>query len=71
MIKVNHARLAAIKSSEVRAERDMLIAASDWRMMPDAPGDKEVWKAYRDELRAITEQKGFPFEVIWPIQPGI
>ncbi|EOC5808278.1 tail fiber assembly protein [Cronobacter turicensis] len=71
MIKVNQAKLVEIKSSEVRAERDALIAASDWRMMPDAPGDKDVWKAYRDKLRAITDQKGFPFEVIWPIQPDI
>ncbi|ELY3545785.1 phage tail assembly chaperone [Cronobacter turicensis] len=71
MIKVNQAKLAAIKSSEVRAERDALIAASDWAMMPDAPTDKEAWGAYRKALREVPQQDGFPVKAVWPVPPVV
>lgn len=38
----------------VRAQRDMLLGASDWTQMPDAPlteKQREAWKAYRQALR--------------------
>ena len=57
-------------SAGVRAERDRLLAESDWTQLPDVPlTTKEAWAAYRQALRDITEQPGFPFDVVWPEPP--
>lgn len=69
MIKINQEKLEAIRAAEVRAERDRLIAASDWAMMPDAPTDKEAWGAYRKALREVPQQEGFPEKAVWPEPP--
>lgn len=56
-------------AAEARAERSALLAASDWTQMPDAPVDQQAWAAYRQELRDITEQDGFPEVIVWPEEP--
>lgn len=63
------AQLTEAKKNEVRAERNRLIAESDWTQVADAPVDKAAWAAYRQVLRNITSQPGFPFEVQWPDTP--
>ena len=35
----------------------------------DAPVDKEAWATYRQALRDITTQSGFPWEITWPDAP--
>jgi hypothetical protein len=50
----------------IRAERDQLLAASDWTQVADAPVDQSAWAAYRQALREIPQQDGFPFDVQWP-----
>jgi hypothetical protein len=35
----------------MRAQRDRLLAASDWAMATDAPTDKTAWATYRQALR--------------------
>jgi hypothetical protein len=55
--------------AEARAQRNQLLTASDWTQVADAPVDKDVWATYRQALRDITAQPGFPWEVIWPTQP--
>lgn len=65
-------RRAESKGAEVRTERNQLLAASDWTQLADSPlsqADKDAWAAYRQELRDITSQAGFPWEVIWPEKP--
>lgn len=65
----NQARLAAA----ARAERAVRLAASDWTQLPDAPLSTEqraAWAVYRQSLRDVTEQQGFPASVIWPVAPG-
>jgi hypothetical protein len=60
------------KAVEVRAHRNELLAGSDWTQMGDAPLDelkKQAWVEYRQALRDITEQDGFPLEVTLPVQP--
>lgn len=52
-----------------RAERNKLLAECDWTQMADAPVDREAWAAYRQLLREIPEQSGFPSEIIWPEKP--
>ena len=56
-------------SLSVRTKRDQLLLECDWTILPDAPTDKEAWMIYRQQLRDITEQSGFPFNVIYPEKP--
>lgn len=55
--------------AEVRAKRNQLLTASDWTQVEDAPVDKAAWSAYRQSLRDISAQAGFPATVVWPTQP--
>ena len=57
-------RLAA----QVRTERNAKIAACDWRVLPDVLNG-DVWKVYRQALRDVPMQAGFPGSVVWPMQP--
>lgn len=59
-------------ASQVRAERDMKIAKTDYYMMPDYPSDSnniEEMKVYRQALRDIPKQEGFPSKFTWPDVP--
>lgn len=56
-------------AAEIRAERDRLIAACDWTVLNDAKTDKQAWTVYRQSLRDVPEQPGFPYEVSWPTAP--
>lgn len=58
------------KAAEVRSTRNRLLAECDWTMLPDAPTDHTAWAAYRQQLRDVTGQAGFPLNVIWPEQPS-
>jgi hypothetical protein len=57
-------------ATNVRAERNRLLADCDWTQLADAPVDSAAWAAYRQELRDITSQAGFPWDVQWPTEPG-
>lgn len=62
------AKAIAIKSAKVRQERDQLLADTDWSQLNDVvspPGYVE----YRQALRDITSQPGFPDNVLWPTLP--
>ena len=52
----------------VRRDRDTRIAATDWRVLPDVPGDQTGWREYRQALRDITEQSD-PYNIVWPRDP--
>lgn len=56
-------------AAKVRAQRNRLLAESDWTQVEDAPVDKTVWAIYRQELRDITDQPGFPYDVTYPTRP--
>lgn len=46
------------------------LASSDWTQLPDiAQNIKDKWVPYRQALRDITIQPGFPDEITWPTQP--
>ena len=54
----------------VRKERDGLLDASDWTQMPDySSATKESWATYRQALRDIPDQTGFPNTIDWPTSP--
>lgn len=53
----------------VRSKRDKLIAETDYFMLSDAPEPPQGLSEYRQALRDITEQSGFPHDVVWPDNP--
>ena len=59
----------AEQASAVRKSRGDKLADSDWTQVADAPVDKAVWATYRQALRDITTQSGFPWTVTWPDAP--
>jgi hypothetical protein len=58
------------KKAQVRAERNQKLSDCDWTQLGDSPVDKQAWAAYRQSLRDITSQEGFPGTVEWPRYPG-
>lgn len=56
------------KSAKMRAQRDRLLSESDWTQVADAPVDKAAWATYRQALRDLPNQEGFP-DVAFPNDP--
>jgi len=56
-------------ASAHRTERNAKLTESDWTQVADAPVDKTAWATYRQALRDIPEQAGFPETVVWPEKP--
>jgi hypothetical protein len=55
-----------------KSKRDNLLYKSDWTQLPNGPlttEQQQAWAVYRQELRDITSQSGYPFNVIWPTPP--
>jgi hypothetical protein len=57
------------KAEFIRAERDMLIAQTDWWELPSQAPISNEREAYRQALRDITSQAGFPESINWPTKP--
>jgi len=57
------------QAQSVRATRGQKLADSDWTQVADSPVDKAVWATYRQALRDITAQSGFPWTITWPDAP--
>jgi hypothetical protein len=53
-----------------RAERNRLLAASDWTVLGDSPTPTAIWKAYRQQLRDLPANTTDPFAPIWPTPPS-
>lgn len=62
-------RLDEHAAAQVRAKRQVLLTASDWTQVADAPVDREVWAEYRQALRDISNQASFPYNIEWPVAP--
>lgn len=57
---------------KVLSTRTSLLYQSDWTQLPNnplTPAKQEEWAVYRQQLRDVTNQPGYPFNVIWPTQP--
>jgi len=63
--QVEQERLDSLKS-QVRTERDSLLRASDYMAMPDYPNPPQGLEVYRQALRDVTDQSGFPESIEWP-----
>jgi len=51
-----------------RLERDALLSASDVMALADRITDE--WRTYRQDLRDVPLQSGFPKSVTWPVAPN-
>ena len=61
------------ESEKVRKERNALIAETDWIVTKNLELNQNVpgrWEVYRQDLRDIPSQSGFPWNVVWPSKPG-
>lgn len=62
------AERAAAKAADVRSQRDRLLVETDWMALSDVTMSPEM-ATYRQALRDITDQVGFPHTVEWPVKP--
>jgi sugar lactone lactonase YvrE len=61
-----------IAKGNALSKRRQLLLASDWTDTYSASTRLEnynAWQFYRQQLRDITTQEGYPFNIIWPTQP--
>jgi hypothetical protein len=66
------ARLDATAAASVRAERDRRLAETDWVVIRHTEHGTNIplaWELYRQALRDVSVQPGFPHEVEWPVSP--
>jgi len=63
------AALDAQQAKSVRDDRTKRLSECDWTQLTDAPVDKTAWATYRQALRDVTTQEGFPWSVSWPVKP--
>ena len=59
---------------QARAKRDALLSACDYFVMVDYPAseeDKASVVLYRQALRDVPQQEGFPFDIVWPEKPEV
>lgn len=62
-----------VTAEEARAQRDKLLEYTDWTQVLDSPIDaetREAYRVYRQALRDIPEQEGFPQTIVWPELPA-
>ena len=71
-IYLTDAEYDTVLAASARQKRDRLIAATDYLVTPDYPisdGRLAKIKTYRQVLRDIPEQAGFPRDIVWPKKP--
>jgi predicted nuclease with RNAse H fold len=57
---------------QIRQRRNKMLFDTDWTQLVDAPlseEEKSAYRGYRQDLRDITKQEGFPLNVVWPEPP--
>jgi len=64
------AMMAAKPAKDAREKRDLLLKESDWTQLSDVVlSNKDAWATYRQSLRDVTKQAGFPDSINWPVAP--
>jgi hypothetical protein len=59
----------AEQAASVRTSRTQKLKDCDWTQIADSTADKTAWATYRQALRDITGQAGFPWTMTWPESP--
>ena len=58
------------EKNNAKRERNMRLAATDWTQTADIPqATKDKWTPYRQALRDVPQQPGFPKNIVWPTPP--
>ena len=70
-VAANQAAKVESAAAAARAQRNAKLADSDWTQVADSPVDKAAWATYRQALRDISQQPGFPLTVAWPVAPTV
>ena len=71
-IYLTDAEYDTVLAASARQKRDRLIATTDYLVTPDYPIESDRLakvKTYRQALRDIPEQAGFPRTITWPDKP--
>lgn len=58
------------QTQTARDVRNSKLAECDWTQLPDAPVNQQAWATYRQALRDISSQTGFPWDIQWPEAPA-
>lgn len=64
--------ILAVEES-VKKERNNLLVKSDYIMTVDYPctdAERNAWLSYRQALRDLPDQEGYPIEIVWPEAPA-
>jgi hypothetical protein len=59
----------AEQAKAVREQRTQKLKDCDWTQIADSTADKTAWATYRQALRDVPTQAGFPWAIVWPTQP--
>jgi hypothetical protein len=69
----DEAAYKALKDAEqaksIREQRNTTLSECDWTQLADSSADKTTWATYRQALRNVPSQEGFPWTITWPTQP--
>ena len=57
-------------AARIRSKRNKELSNTDWTQLADSSANQNDWIQYRQELRDITNQEGFPHAVTWPTAPS-
>lgn len=58
-----------VRKEEARDERNRLLAMTDWEALSDSPTMSTAMQNYRQALRDVPSQSGFPDNITWPTKP--
>lgn len=70
--QITQATADTLQALAIRADRAALLSSTDWTQAADSPlsaDDRALWAVYRQALRDIPAQGGFPWMIEWPIPP--
>jgi hypothetical protein len=59
----------AEQAKSIRNSRTEKLKDSDWTQIADSTADKTAWATYRQALRDVPTQAGFPWDITWPDAP--
>lgn len=74
MPTVDYQQMSDVRAAAgfVRTRRNLLLTQTDWTQGKDIPDETSaLWAPYRQELRDITTQSGYPLNISWPVPPGL
>jgi len=59
----------AEQAKSIRTSRTEMLKDCDWTQIADSTADKTAWATYRQALRDVPSQAGFPWTIAWPETP--